>query len=141
MTSRHRDRAIPSALMTPGGPGPLGVSVVRGDRAGGRTATCDCCGALILERTVRLRLSDPSGISGVICPDCVLQGPRGAARRMRDLLMKRMASAPVPAGGSSRRDLEAWERWMSRKIGTLSRASSFPMPARLAAARELRSTR
>ncbi|MCL5885170.1 MAG: hypothetical protein M1377_07540 [Deltaproteobacteria bacterium] len=117
------------------------VVVLQADHAAGRIATCACCGVRFRERSVRLCLSDPSGISGVICPECILQGPRGAARRMRVLLARRLACSPVLAGSPEQRDLETWQRWMSRKVEALESAGSFPMSARLAAVREMRETR
>gem|GEM_PF-2658937 len=99
---------------------------------------CGICGSLFRPRRVCLCVAGDGALFACVCPDCVLAGPAGAARRMRAFLGRRKEDTPP---GRRRAVLSAWERRVRARLSLLEAASVFPLPARLAAARELREAR
>ena len=89
-----------------------------------------------------MKLFDGDELEGEICPECVLNGPSGAAVKVRGRLgamhraMHRNEGAPdEPKGRTS------WVRLLSRRARLLEETPSFSLAARQVAVRETRERR
>jgi len=85
-----------------------------------------------------MKLFDGEKLEGEICPECVLNGPGGAAVKIRGRLeaMGRNEGAPdQPKGRAS------WIRLLTCRARLLEETRSFSLAARQAAVRETRERR
>lgn len=78
---------------------------------------------------------------GAICPECVLQGPKGAAKRLKDRLVERKDETSGDWGHQEGKRIGSLHVLIVRKAAALEEAESFPLAARQAAVRELREKR
>lgn len=76
-------------------------------------------------------------LHGEVCPECILRGPGGAARKVRERIRER-EEAP---GRRKRVAPGGWMEWMIGRIRLLESLESFPLAARQAAVREMRERR
>jgi hypothetical protein len=120
----------------------MGATVVRVARTAtpGENPECCCCGRRVAAKRTLLQLRDGDLLYGVLCPECVLQGPKGAARRLKDRLME-MAGRPSCPSGCRGTEIDSFQKLLARKVAALEDAESFPLEARQAAVRELREKR
>ena len=109
--------------------------------AKGDTPDCCICGRKVAAKRTAMQLRDGDLLYGTICPECVLRGPKGAARRLRDRLVERMDEAPDPWGRRGGRRIGSLHVLIALKAAALEEAESFPLAARQAAVRELRGKR
>jgi hypothetical protein len=117
------------------------VVLVAKAAAQGDPLECGCCGGRYSVKRIRMQLREGGLPFGTICPECVLQGPKGAARRLKDRFLARTGepSGALPRGG--RRRIDLLQVLMALKAAALEGAESFPLEARQAAVRELREKR
>jgi len=99
---------------------------------------CACCGARYPVRRRGMRLLSGDSLEGDICPECVLQGPAGAAARIRGRLLTLDDPGGDTVGGEDR---TPWVQRMMRRARLLEETPSFSLVARQAAARETRERR
>lgn len=107
----------------------------------GGHAECGCCGRRFVPGRVRIGLRLGDAFHGEICAECVLKGPAGAAKVLRERIRER---APRSAGPLTPREagaVRSWRSWMERRVAALERARAFPLAARQAAVGELRERR
>lgn len=116
------------------------VAAMRAAAPGDAWHCCACGRRYAVKRTV-LQLRDGALLYGTICPDCILQGPNGAARRMEDRFCLRMEGSPGALGRRGRKGIDPLRALISLKIAALVGIGSFPLAARQAAVRELREKR
>ena len=85
-----------------------------------------------------MRLFSGGTLEGEICPECVLAGPAGAARKVRERLASvgRSRGAPVEEVEHA-----SWVRLLDRRAHLLEETPSFSLAARQAAVRETRERR
>lgn len=118
------------------------VVLVAGAALPGDPLECGCCGRRYSVKRIRMQLHEGGLLYGTICPECVLQGPKGAARRLKERFMAR---ADEPSGAAllrgGRRRIDLLQVLMALKAAVLEGAESFPLEARQAAVRELREKR
>jgi hypothetical protein len=106
----------------------------------GENPECCCCGVGVTAKRAVLQLREGDLLYGVLCPECVLLGPKGAARRLKDRLMEH-ADGPPYASGRRGKAIDSYQMLLARKVAALEDAESFPLEARQAAVRELREKR
>lgn len=87
-----------------------------------------------------MQLRDGDLLYGVLCPECVLQGPKGAARRLKDRSMEKAGELPYSSGRRGK-GIDSLQMLLARKVAALEDAESFPLEARQAAVSELREKR
>lgn len=102
---------------------------------------CCACGRRYAAKRTVLQLRDGTFLFGTICPDCILEGPNGAARRMEDRFRLRMERSPGALRRRGRKGIDPLRALISLKISALAGIRSFPLAAREAAVRELREKR
>ena len=105
-----------------------------------QSSRCACCGLLYPLRRSVLRLYVGRRYGGDLCPDCLLRGPAGAARALRERLRGEEEGMRAPEGDRSRAEWGYRER-MEKKARALESSDPFPLAARQAAVRELRERR
>lgn len=109
--------------------------------AGWEREECGCCGSRFVPKRVRMALAMGNSFRAEICGDCVLRGPAGAAKLLRERIRERESSS---LGGLTRTRagaLRSWSGWMERRAAALEQSRAFPLEARQAALRELREKR
>jgi uncharacterized protein CbrC (UPF0167 family) len=120
-----------------------GVTVVLAAKAAapGDPLECGCCGRRYSVKRTCMRLKRGELPFGTICPECVLQGPKGAVGRLKARFLARPDEGPgaLLLGGRGRIDL--LQVLTALKAAALEGAESFPLEARQAAAREMREKR
>ena len=85
-----------------------------------------------------MRLFSGGTLEGEICPECVLAGPAGAARKVRE----RLEAAGWRGGAPVEKVQHAsWVRLLDRRAHLLEETPSFSLAARQAAVRETRERR
>lgn len=109
--------------------------------ATGEAWDCCVCGRRYAVKRTVLQLRDGALFYGTICPDCILQGPNGAARRMENRFRLRVEGSPGASRGRGRKRIDPLPALISLKIAALAGIGSFPLAARQAAVRELREKR
>ncbi len=120
--------------------GPARVRVVPLPHYPGRASRCACCGLLYPQRRSVLRLYVGPRYAGDLCPDCLLRGPAGAARALRDQVRRQEEGMRALEGDRSRAEWEYSER-IEERARALESSGPFPLAARQAAVRELRERR
>lgn len=115
--------------------------MVAGAAATGEQLECVCCSVRYSARKARIQIRDGSFLYGDICPECVLQEPKGAARRLRIRIAKLTEDGLVELARRGKKDAESLRRLMAGKADALEDADSFPLKVRQAAVRELREKR
>lgn len=83
-------------------------------------------------------LAEGNRLHGEICPECILRGPRGAAKALRGRIGEREERRP---GRREAMPSEGWAGWMTGRARLLEAMECFPLTARQAAVREMREKR
>lgn len=109
-------------------------------RRGGH-AECGCCGRRYLPGRVRIGFRLGGAFHGEICAECVLAGPAGAAKNLRERIRERTSRSAGPLRPEEAGAVRSWSGWMERRAAALERAGAFPLAARQAAVGELRERR
>jgi hypothetical protein len=125
--------------------GESGLTIVlraAGSTRGGHGA-CGCCGRRVVSGRVRIGLRLDGVFHAEICPECVLNGPAGAAKVLRERIRERGSRSAGPLTRREAGAVRSWSGWMERRAAALERAGAkaFPLAARQAAVGELRERR
>lgn len=107
----------------------------------GARAECGCCGSRFVPKRVRLALRLGDVFHAEICGECILKGPSGAAKVLRERIRGRESRSPGPLTHGEAGAVSSYRGWMERRAAALERTRAFPLPARQAAVRELREKR
>lgn len=83
-------------------------------------------------------LAAGDALHGEICPECILRGPLGAAKRLRERIGERRER---PTERRKGRSAGEWAERLGDRARLLETMESFPLAARQAAVREMRERR
>jgi len=92
-------------------------------------------------KKIGMQIRDKVLLYGTICPECVLRGPKGAAKRLNDRLLARMDEPSGALRRSGWKKIGRLQVLTALKVAALEETDSFPLEARQAAVRELREKR